>query len=184
MRMSPAVDDSSARPGAADDAMAPQADVIRYRERLGAPVWAWLVMFGLVICLAVAFWVPLGTTAGVLAFVLGASLVTWLLVTTSATIVVTQREIRVNRAHIDVDDVGLVATLDEASTAGARGPNADPRAFTVIRPLTAKESISLEILDEEDPHPYWLISTRRPQELGGAIRAAQQSAATGAPPPQ
>ena len=141
-----------------------------FRERLGAPAWAWFVVFGLVLCLTVAFWVPLGAPAGLVCLVLGSALVTWLLLTTATTTVVTARELRAGRAHLSGDAIGLVATLDAAATANARGANADPRAFTIMRSLSAKESVSLEILDDDDPHPYWLISTRRPLELGRAIR--------------
>jgi len=144
---------------------------VRFREHLGAPAWAWLVMFGLVLCLTVAFWVPLGGVAGLVCLVIGSALVTWLLLTTATTTVVTGTELRAGRAHIGGDSIGIIATLDAAATADARGPNADPRAFTVMRPLSAKESVSLEVLDDEDPHPYWLISTRRPLELGQAIRS-------------
>ncbi len=153
---------------------------VEYREHLGAPIWSWLVMFVLVLSLALAFWVPLGATAGICCAVLGSALVIWLLVTTAPTITVTNRELRIGRVHIDVDYIGLVATLDADATANARGADADPRAFTVLRPLSAKESLSLEILDDEDPHPYWLLSSRDPQALGQAIRAAQQSSVSSA----
>ncbi len=152
----------------------------RYREHLGAPGWAWLVMFVLVLSLTLAFWVPLGAVAGICCLVLGSALVVWLLITTAPTVVVANRELRIGRVHIDADYIGLVATLDEKATADARGANADPRAFTILRPLTAKESVSLEILDDEDPHPYWLVSSRDPQALGQAIRAAQQASVSSA----
>ncbi|MFA7267292.1 MAG: DUF3093 domain-containing protein [Candidatus Nanopelagicales bacterium] len=148
---------------------------VNYRERLTTPLWGWAVLLGLALCLALAFWIPLGTLAGVICLALGVGLVTWLLMTTSPTITVTDNELRIGRVHINADEIGLVATLDEAATANARGANADPRAFTILRPLYAKESVSLEILDEEDPHPYWLISTRDPQALGRAVQAAQRS---------
>ena len=148
---------------------------VHYRERLTTPLWGWAVLLGLALCLAMAFWIPLGAVAGIPCLLIGAGLVTWLLVTTSPTITVTDNELRIGRVHIDADEIGLVATLDEDATTNARGANADPRAFTILRPLYAKESVSLEILDEEDPHPYWLISTRDPQALGRAVQGAQRS---------
>lgn len=125
-------------------------------------------------CLGVAFWVPLGLWFGLITFVVAAALVYWLLVSTTPTITVGNRELRIGRVHIDVADIGLVATLDSEATANARGLHADPRAFTILRPLSAKESVTLEILDDEDPHPYWLISTQSPADLGRAIREAQR----------
>lgn len=147
----------------------------RYREHLTTPVWGWAVVLGLAFVLAVAFWIPLGIVAGLISLAIGAGLAIWLLVSTAPTLTVTDNELRIGRVHIDIDQLGLVATLDAEATAGARGANADPRAFTILRTLYAKESVSLEIIDEEDPHPYWLISTRDPQALGRAIQAAQKS---------
>lgn len=150
----------------------------RYREHLSTPPWGWAVSLGLVLTLGMAFWIPLGAVAGILCLALGGALVVWLLVATAPTITVNERELRIGRVHIDADQIGLVATLDADATANARGANADPRAFTIMRPLYAKESVSLEILDAEDPHPYWLISSRDPQALGQAIQAAQRAALT------
>ncbi len=146
-----------------------------YREHLVTPAWAWAVLLSLVACLGLAFWIPLGALAGLICLGISAALVIWLLLATAPTITVDDQDLRIGRVHINVDQIGLVATLDADSTAGARGANADPRAFAILRPLYAKESITLEILDEEDPHPYWLISSRNPQTLGRAIQAAQRS---------
>lgn len=122
--------------------------------------------------LTVAVWVPLGTVAGVIALVISNGFALWGMLVSTPTITVTDKELRINRVHIGLGDLGIVATLDAQATANANGALADPRAFTVSRPLSARESVTVEILDDDDPHPYWLVSTSRPAELGRAIRDA------------
>jgi hypothetical protein len=155
---------------------------VRYHERLNPPLWAWIAVLALTISLTVAVWVPLGLVAGMIALVIVNGLALWGILVSTPTITVTDEELRINRAHIGFDSLGIVATLDAQATANANGALADPRAFTVIRPLSAKESVTVEILDDDDPHPYWLISTARPAELGRAIRDAMLAGANTSTP--
>ena len=48
------------------------------------------------------------------------------------------------------------------------GPEADARAFLLLRPYL-KRAVRVEITDPADPAPYWLVSSRRPDELAGAL---------------
>ncbi|NQU36268.1 MAG: DUF3093 domain-containing protein [Actinobacteria bacterium] len=150
----------------------------RYRERLNPPIWAWVAVLGITVSLTVAVWVPLGLVAGIIALVIINGLALWGMLVSTPTITVNDTELRINRVHIDVNNLGIVATLDAQATANANGANADPRAFMISRPLSAKESVTVEILDDDDPHPYWLISTSHPAELGRAIRDAMLASAT------
>lgn len=146
-----------------------------YRERLSPPAWAWVVTLGLVFVFAWAFKAGLGWTAGIIVFVVAGLLAVVGLYRSSPVIEVTNAEFKVGRAHIGWFFTGRVATLDSSATQNARTTGADPRAFQVMRTLTANEAITLELLDDEDPHPYWMISTRNPTELAQAINRAQAS---------
>lgn len=150
----------------------------RYRERLRAPIWLWIVCAGLVALISYAYAFALGDLAGIALAVALGGIAVWLLIVTAPLVEVTDEEFRVGRAHIDWAHVGLVATLDAASADRARGRDADPRAFAVSRSLTTRTAVTIEVLDDDDPHPYWLVSTRNPQELGHAITQAQDAART------
>lgn len=146
-----------------------------YRERLRAPLWLWIVCAGLVAIISYAYAFALGNLAGIALAVALGGIAIWLLIATAPLIEVTDTEFRAGRAHIDWAHVGLVATLDAGSADRARGREADPRAFAVSRSLTTRTAVTLEVLDDDDPHPYWLVSTRNPQELGQAITQAQDA---------
>lgn len=155
---------------------------ITYRERLRPPVWVWVIVEALVAMLAVAYGAALGAAAGIATMAIVGGAAAWVLAATSPEIIVSAAELRAGRAHIAWKYVGIIATLDAESTKLTRGAEADPRAFALMRPLTAAECVTIEICDDADPHPYWLISTKHPDELGRAIHAARQAALNSASP--
>ena len=54
----------------------------------------------------------------------------------------------------------------------ALGPGADPRAFLFTRPFLSSV-VRVDLRDPADPHPYWLVSTRRPRQLAAALEEAR-----------
>ncbi|MFC6344403.1 DUF3093 family protein [Nocardioides hankookensis] len=44
----------------------------------------------------------------------------------------------------------------------------------LLRPYL-KRAVRVEITDPADPAPYWLVATRRPEELAGALAAMTHS---------
>ena len=61
--------------------------------------------------------------------------------------------------------------LDAEQTQARIGPLADARAYLLVRPYVA-QSVIVEVTDKADPAPYWLLSTRRPEQLSAALAAA------------
>src|SRR5665647_2936423 len=99
---------------------------------------------------------------------------TTVLVTTATSTVVEVRddELRVGRAHIPVSDLGEGAALDASGVHVALGPGSDARVFVCVRAWIRSE-VTLAVVDPRDPTPRWLVSTRRPDGLLEAVRAAQ-----------
>ncbi len=75
------------------------------------------------------------------------------------------------KAHIPVSALGDVMYFRGEEAQAARGPELDVRAFLNIR--GALPVLKVDIADANDPCPYWLISTRRPEELAAKIRSAK-----------
>ena len=61
--------------------------------------------------------------------------------------------------------LGTATALDAESTRRIAGVDADARAYLLLRPYL-KRAVRVEITDPADPAPYWLVSTRHPDELG------------------
>ncbi len=82
--------------------------------------------------------------------------------------------LRAGRARIAGEFLGEVAPLDPAETRRVAGPDADVRAYLLLRPYL-KRSVRVTVRDERDPTPYWLVSTRDPEHLAAAIRVISGS---------
>ena len=64
--------------------------------------------------------------------------------------------------------VGDVLVLDRSGTRHRLGPGADHAAWLVVRGFVPT-AIEVAVADPDDPHPYWLVSTRRPAEFAAAV---------------
>jgi hypothetical protein len=50
------------------------------------------------------------------------------------------------------------------------GREGDPAAFVSIRPWIGP-GVQVWLDDEDDPTPYWVVSTRHPEQVVRAVRA-------------
>jgi hypothetical protein len=145
---------------------------VLYDERLHVPLrwWVQAIMFLATVWLAFAVALPLSVawaataviTAGAVALLLGYG---------SARVRVEGGVLHAGRARIPVSMLADPTPLDREATRLLAGRDADARAFLLLRPYL-KRSVRIEVTDPQDPAPYWLVSTRRPEELAGALVAA------------
>ncbi|HHU40031.1 MAG TPA: DUF3093 domain-containing protein [Propionibacterium sp.] len=151
---------------------------MHYRERLTTPPWYWIlgVVFGVSTIMAVGFWYgPWVAFAGGL--VVTAAITVLLAWFSRTEVAVEPTGIRVGPSLLEWPWVGEVQVLDAATTRERLGVGADARAFVTQRPWLA-ESVQVTVEDAADPHPYWLISSRRPAQLAAAIETTRQQAAS------
>ena len=57
------------------------------------------------------------------------------------------------------------------------GRDADARAYLLIRPYL-QAPVRVDVRDPADPTPYWLVSTRHPEQLAAAVRGDRRLALT------
>lgn len=144
-----------------------------YEERLGAPAAWWLGGLGLALLLAAGIHSGgTGARAVVPYVVLPAVAGAWLAHASRGRITVAGGVLHVPGARIPVGALGGVTPLDREATRQVRGPLAEPLAFVTSRPWLPA-SVRLQVEDPEDDTPYWLVGTRRPQELAAAVVAAR-----------
>jgi hypothetical protein len=148
-----------------------------FRERLTVPLIWWLLagLFALSVLLAVGAY--LGPTWGVGAAVAITIVATAIFVSASIVISVDSQEIRVGRASIEHAYIAACRALDAEQTRQRAGVAADARAHLVLRPYV-KTAVEITLNDQDDPVPYWLLSTRRPQKLAAAQQEAASSTLT------
>jgi Protein of unknown function (DUF3093) len=153
-----------------------------YHERLRVPVSWWVLGMISVLMLGAGFlagfdWEPALAVYGILTAGLAAILVGWGRLRTE----VADGELRVGRDRLPLAQAGEVTALDQEQTRALRGPRADPAAYLMARPYLPR-SVYIAVDDPAGHRPYWLIGTRRPEELAAAIEAARPAARAGGTP--
>lgn len=143
-----------------------------YRERLTPGPVVWLVAIGFAASVAVAYGSALGTVVGVLVGVGLTSAVLLIIWFSSPQLRVSTSVLEAGGAQIDMDLIGRITTLDGDAMRLARNGqhrDADARSFTVIRPWSGQFGVLIEITDDNDPHPAWVLTTRHPERLITAL---------------
>jgi len=142
-----------------------------YAERLGVPLRWWVqgTMLVATLWLAVVVAMP-AVGAWIVTAVALAALSLGLWSFGSARISVADGTFRAGRAHIDASFVGTATALDAEETRRIAGVDADARAYLLLRPYLNR-AVKVEINDPADPTPYWLVSTRHPEELAKTLAA-------------
>ena len=153
-----------------------------YHERLRVPVSWWVLGMISILMLGAGFlagfdWEPALAVYGVLTVGLAAILLGWGRLRTE----VADGELRVGRDRLPLALAGEVTALDEEQTRALRGPRADPAAYLMTRPYLPR-SVYIAVDEAAAGTPYWLIGTRRPEELAAAIEAARPAARAGGTP--
>jgi hypothetical protein len=64
--------------------------------------------------------------------------------------------------------LGTPEALDVAAMRHELGPGLDARAYVCLR-AWARTGVRVALNDPDDPTPYWLVSTRRPELLVQAL---------------
>lgn len=145
----------------------------RYSERLWPGPLGWSLVPGFAVFVVIAL-LPVDVTAAAVAGTV--TLVVGVLVAiVSSTRVRVDDELRVGAAHIPVTALGDGQVLDRAGVRRALGPGSDARAFVRVR-AWIPSAVLVDVTDPADPTPTWLVSSRRPQALLSALRAAQAQA--------
>jgi hypothetical protein len=147
------------------------ADAPLYRERLRTPIWWYAVALFVASLLAGEFgiaaysltlWIPFGV-------LLPASLViVWSIGHSSLEI--KGGEVHIRGAHIPMSEISGAVALDALTLKRVVGREGDPAAFVSIRPWVGP-GVQLWVDDPQDPTPYWIVSSRTPQEFVNIVRA-------------
>lgn len=142
---------------------------VGYAERLRVPPWWWLMVVLFVLSLAVALFAYLpAAVAAVVTAALGGGATLLLLGYGRSELRVTPEALTVGTNRLEARWIAEVEALDGESARSALGPAADHRDFLHTRPyITGAVRVRLD--DPADPHPCWIVSSRRPDELAKAI---------------
>lgn len=147
--------------------------MVRYRERLSVPASWWGIGLFFAVTSATAVGFAVGPAFSVVVGLVSAGGVAAALVWFGRLqVVVDDAGLKAGESLLEWDWLGEVVAHDAAATRVRLGPGADHRAHLVVRGYILT-SVEVTVADPADPHPYWLVSTRRPRELASAIAAGR-----------
>jgi hypothetical protein len=150
----------------------PSAERLSYRETLRTPWWWYLAAAGVAGILAAEFhiaglrltdWIPFGTLIP-----LSLVIVWWL---GHSALEISGGELRIRGAHLPLRYVSGAVALDAGTLRRVVGREGDPAAFVSIRPWIGP-GVQLWLDDPDDPTPYWVVSSRRPDRVVEVLRRA------------
>lgn len=144
----------------------------QFAETLRVPLrwWVQATMFLASIWLAFVVALPAAvawTATGVLTLLVCALFLGY----GAAAVRVHDGRLHAGRATIPVAFLRNPEALDAETTRRLIGVEADARAYLLLRPYL-KRAVKVTVADPADPVPYWVVSTRRPDELVAALSAA------------
>lgn len=142
-----------------------------YRERV-LPGPLLLLSVALVIPASLLVFLPINAAAGVVVAIVLFAAILGVLFLASPVIEVSETGVTAGRARLPLEHVGVITAYTRADARQQRGPLLDARAWLVIRGW-ADPVVKLDVEDDRDPVPYWLISTRRPAAFIDAVAQAR-----------
>jgi hypothetical protein len=146
-----------------------------YREQLRVPASYWLLSVPVIALLGAELFAGFSVMVAVIVYaalvtVFGGFLLGW----SAARIEVDDTTLRAGRDSLPLSAIGEVIALDAKQAALMRGPRADPAAHLLLRPYL-KQAVCVRLADPTSGVPYWLLATRRPDELAAAISRSPTS---------
>ncbi|HTW18748.1 MAG TPA: DUF3093 domain-containing protein [Mycobacteriales bacterium] len=153
----------------------------RYEERLRVP-WGWWPVVGMIVVFG-ALEVGSGFSYVVLVpvtiFMIGFFIVP-LALSGRAKVQVRDGILSAGKQELPVTQITSISALDRDETRLRLGPQADPAAHTVVRGWIGT-SVMVRLANP-NPVPYWVVSSRRPEELASAIKQSRTAVRAGLGP--
>ncbi|WP_423917203.1 DUF3093 domain-containing protein [Frigoribacterium sp. 2-23] len=143
-----------------------------YRERLLPPLTVFLAT-ALLIPATLLVFLPINEVVGVVAAIVFYVAAVLALVLTSPVLTIDAEGFAAGRARLYPHEIGEAVAFTGSAATAERGPRLDARAWTLFRGWV-KPVVKVSLTDESDPAPYWLVSTRKPDEVVRGLDGIRQ----------
>lgn len=144
--------------------------IVSYSEILRPPLWLLAFIYFLLLSMVVAIWAAFDNRATLISFVAATLLMPWIYILLRSEVSIRDGELRIDSAHIPLRYLENTEVLTGSQMRFLRTQGADPAAYLAIR-FWLSSGIKVEVNDQRDPTPYWLISTKNAVALADAIQA-------------
>jgi hypothetical protein len=141
-----------------------------YAERLSVTWWGWLMPMVAAGLLAAEIHMGYPGVRAWLPYVVLLPLTLVMLFAVGRTkLRVDDGELWVGEAHLPVRFIGEIDVLGVHEKRPALGRDLDPAAY-VLHKGWIPTALRVQLTDPDDPTPYWIFSTRKPEQLAELLR--------------
>jgi hypothetical protein len=141
----------------------PQSDV-KFNEVIRPPFWLLSFIYFLLLSLVIAIWAALDNQSAFIAWIVATIAIVAIAISARTVISIDEDELRIGRAHIELKYLDSVEHLSTDQIRLLRTRDADPAAYLAIT-FWIPTGVKITLKDERDSTPYWLVSSRKAEEL-------------------
>ena len=142
--------------------------MVIFKEVLRPPIWVLAFIYFLLLSLVIAIWAAFDNNVALVAFITATIAIIYIAIAMRSTITLDGEELRIDRAHIDIKYLGSATVLDSPAMRLLRTRDADPAAYLAIK-FWMPKGIKITVVDPRDPTPYWLITSKRGEEIAALL---------------
>jgi hypothetical protein len=138
--------------------------LVLFKEVIRPPLWLLAFIYFLLLSLVIAIWAAFDNQSAFIAWIAASVGVVVIALSARSEITVDENELRIGRAHIEVKYLKSVELLTKDEIRLLRTRDADPAAYLAIT-FWISTGVKITLQDERDFTPYWLVSSRKAEEL-------------------
>jgi len=138
--------------------------LVLFKEVIRPPLWLLAFIYFLLLSLVIAIWAAFDNQSAFIALIAATLGVVIIALSARSEITLDENELRIGRAHIEVKYLESVELLTKDGMRLLRTRDADPAAYLAIT-FWISTGVKITLQDERDSTPYWLVSSRKAEEL-------------------
>ena len=139
-----------------------------FREVLRPPIWVLAFIYFLLLSIVLSVWAAFDTRATLITLAISTLALIWIAIAMKSQITFDGNILRIDQANIEKKYLGKVTVLDRSAMRLLRTRDADPAAYLAIK-FWESRGLRIDLNDSRDATPYWLITSKRGEEIAALL---------------
>ena len=139
-----------------------------FREVLRPPIWVLAFIYFLFLSVVLSVWAAFDNRATLITLAISTLALIWIAFAMQTVITFDGQTLRIDKANIESQYLGKVTLLDKTEMRLLRTRDADPAAYLAIK-FWEPSGIRIDLNDPRDKTPYWLITSKRGEEIAALL---------------
>lgn len=139
-----------------------------FREVLRPPIWVLAFIYFLLLSIVLSVWAAFDTRATLITLAISTLALIWIAIAMKSEITFDGNTLRIDQANIEKRYLGRVTVLDRSAMRLLRTRDADPAAYLAIK-FWEPRGLRIDLNDSRDATPYWLITSKRGEEIAALL---------------